>query len=345
MKISKMISYRSVWMGFAMIWVVLYHCGLVLPGGLDHLKGVGYGGVDIFLFASGIGNYYSYNKDEDPLKFMRRRIKRLAPAYVPIVLLWCMWVVVTEGLYPWYITGNLLGVQGISAGGRSFNWYIICILICYLLTPYLASYIKKHNDVKSLILILLLIVMSAAFFKDSKRIIIMARIPVYALGMLFAKHDNVDVKRVRMPLFALFAFGVVVLEVACRYVGDYMWNYGLYWYPFIMIAPFMCLMISELSALLEKRGTSKVVGFFSFIGGISFEIYLVHVLTFDIFKTLATDGPYDNNWTWSACLLVTFFLAWLYSLLLKKVGQRGRFSSSQQPVGHWGHFSLSRKSS
>ncbi len=338
-------------MGFAMIWVVLYHCGLVLPGVFEHIKWRGYGGVDIFLFASGIGNYYSFNRDEDPLKFMQRRILRLAPAYIPIVFLWCMWIVVTEGLYPWYITGNLLGVQGISAGGRSFNWYIICILICYLLTPYLASYIKKHNDVKSLILILVLIVISAAFFKDSKRIIIMARIPVYTLGMLFAKHDNVDVKRVRTPLLAMFAFGVVVLEIAYRYVGDYMWNYGLYWYPFILIAPFMCLMISELSAFFERRlfferrFTSKVVGFFRFIGGITFEIYLVHVLTFDIFKTLVADSPFDNNWTWSACIFGTFLLAWLYSLLIKKVGQRGRFSLSQQKVEHWGRLSLSRKSS
>ena len=76
-------------MGIAMIWIVAYHSGIDLYNPiLIYVKEIGYGGVDIFLFAAGLGNYYSYLKDYSPLDFLKRRIVRLAPVYFPFILVW-----------------------------------------------------------------------------------------------------------------------------------------------------------------------------------------------------------------------------------------------------------------
>ena len=57
-------KHRSAIMGFAILWIMLFH----LHVSVDFtpfmiIKRLGYGGVDIFLFLSGFGLYYSCSKE------------------------------------------------------------------------------------------------------------------------------------------------------------------------------------------------------------------------------------------------------------------------------------------
>ena len=115
MTVKKMISYRSVWMGLAILWIMFFHSDMALNLPFSYLKIIGYGGVDIFFFASGIGNYYSYNKDGKPLDFIKRRIFRLIPVYIPVILIWCLFSVMSNSISIWSVPGNLLGIQGFTA--------------------------------------------------------------------------------------------------------------------------------------------------------------------------------------------------------------------------------------
>ena len=134
MTIKSVIRYRYVWMGIAMLWVIFFHMNTMFHSTVVRMiKNTGYGGVDIFLFASGIGNYYSYLRDEKPLDFLRRRISRLAPVYIPFIIIWCIYYLSIGKLYIYDIPGNVLGIQGFSISGRSFNWYLNILIICYLL--------------------------------------------------------------------------------------------------------------------------------------------------------------------------------------------------------------------
>ena len=160
MNIKKMMSYRAVWMGVAILWIMFFHSGLKLEGPLIGIKVIGYGGVDIFILASGLGNYYSYLRDEKPLNFLKRKLFRLAPIYIPFICVWCALKVVSGKLSLLYVPGNILGIQGFSSEGESFNWYLTCIMICYLLTPYLASFVRKSSFKKNILLVLVLIIIS-----------------------------------------------------------------------------------------------------------------------------------------------------------------------------------------
>ena len=57
-------KYRNVWMALAALWILYYHVSLPTFGCalLHTAKNYGYGGVDIFVFASGLGCYHSLTK-------------------------------------------------------------------------------------------------------------------------------------------------------------------------------------------------------------------------------------------------------------------------------------------
>jgi len=48
MKLKRILEHRSIWLGFAMIWIVLFHSGVQLSfAPFSMFKRIGYGGVDI----------------------------------------------------------------------------------------------------------------------------------------------------------------------------------------------------------------------------------------------------------------------------------------------------------
>ena len=58
---------RAGLFGAAILWIMLFHSTLRLTWPPLHLiKATGYAGVDVFLFLSGIGLYYSMEKDPSP---------------------------------------------------------------------------------------------------------------------------------------------------------------------------------------------------------------------------------------------------------------------------------------
>ena len=75
---KKILSYRSVWMALAALWVVYHHISLTPPCEfLQVLKSCGAGGVDIFVFASGLGCYHSLKKNPDTLIFIKKRLIKI----------------------------------------------------------------------------------------------------------------------------------------------------------------------------------------------------------------------------------------------------------------------------
>ncbi len=65
MTIEQMTSKRGIWMALGILWVVFFHTTLFFEYQfMNDIKLFGYGGVDILLFASGMGCFYSYKKQK-----------------------------------------------------------------------------------------------------------------------------------------------------------------------------------------------------------------------------------------------------------------------------------------
>lgn len=218
----------------------------------------------------------------------------MLPVYLPFILVWITVKLFCQQIRFSQIVDNLFGIQGFSSVGGDFNWYLTGIIICYLLTPYLVSFIQRNKLGKNVILIGFLLLISTVFWEDGRMIISITRLPVYALGMIFARYDEKILSRKLLYCEAIgFVLGSVWLWLSFKYVDDYLWDYGFYWYPFVLMTPFICHAVSLFSILSTKSKIGKkIVCLISVVGNYSFEIYLAHT-----FMIHYRNGEFSQNTT------------------------------------------------
>lgn len=322
-KLKELLPYRNLWLGLAMIWIVFAHSGFKPVSMLfTYLKAWGYGGVDICLFASGLGCYFSLEKDSDALRFLKRRIARLAPVYIPFILLWCVYHYLTHGPYPVSaVLGNLLGIQNLTGLENSFNWYISALLLFYVLSPLLKSLTDRIGYGRQAVVIGFLLLLSVPFWTADTYIITVTRLPVYYAGMVFGRMCKEDRELSLLALVgcvAASALGFWLMKFCTDHFESILWSYGLHWYPFLLITPGVCIVLSLAGLALEKVRYSKVLTKpLAAIGAYSFELYLLHVPLYEFLHPRLRELPYDRNLMWLATLPVI----WVGCVVLKKVGK------------------------
>ena len=299
MELKNTLKYRSVWMGIAMLWVVLYHSFGTIAG-YSFFKNIGYGGVDLCLFASGAGCYYSLCKNSNFFDFAKRRLLRIFPTYWCFLPFWFIYGFKAFDLKLPDVIGNILGVQNFTGKNNAFNWYISAILLFYILAPYLKIVCDKVGSLpKQLLVVALLFAFSVPFWNNNTLIVTVTRLPIFYLGMIFAKQSREGAKLSWNNIAACIIFmisGFVLLWIAFHQLKDYRWTHGLYWYPFILITPGLCVCLSLVSSLLDKcKATSWIVSILSIIGKYSFEIYLTHILIIDSVNYLVNQGVLDGT--------------------------------------------------
>lgn len=322
MTLKEVIKYRKIWMGFAILWVIFFHFGYKPPDPLAALQSSGYSGVDIFFFASGIGCYLSYSRDKNAAAFIKRRFIRIMPTYFVFIVIWCTYKVITDGMDFTTVLGNIFCVQDLTGKDGSFNWYFGAMWIFYLLTPYFVAVADKIKKPAGCVLFcLLLVLFSFPFWNVKALIIIVTRLPVYFLGMYLAKRSQESDEKISLK-FMLIATVLSIISMAAFIVcyfklHDELWNYGLWWYPFIITAPTICLYLSFICKQLEKKSVGqKILKAFSFIGSYTFELFLVHMFVFkEVSSMIMERQPNHVIAIWFAALIpVAIGAAILYQL-------------------------------
>lgn len=322
MTLKEVIKYRKIWMGFAILWVIFFHFGYKPPDPLAALQSSGYSGVDIFFFASGIGCYLSYSRDKNAAAFIKRRFIRIMPTYFVFIVIWCTYKVITDGMDFTTVLGNIFCVQDLTGKDGSFNWYFGAMWIFYLLTPYFVAVADKIKKSAGCVLFcLLLVLFSFPFWNVKALIIIVTRMPVYFLGMYLAKRSQESDDKISLK-FMLIATVLSIISMAAFIVcyfklHDELWNYGLWWYPFIITAPTICLYLSFICKQLEKKSVGqKILKAFSFIGSYTFELFLVHLFVFkEVSSMIMERQPNHVIAIWFAALIpVAIGAAILYQL-------------------------------
>lgn len=289
MYFKDLLRYRKVWLGVALIWIVLFH--LPLDFGLaNHFTSLGYGGVDICLFASGIGCFYSLSSDSNVLSFMKRRLKRLVPTYLIFIFAWLAYRFLMGTIGIQMVIGNLLALQNFTGHGNEFNWYISAIFLLYILAPYFKMIAEGESPLRKVLFFIFLLVCTIPFWNANTYIITISRLPIFYLGMIFAqlcKEDKKISSRNIVGLIVAFVLGFFSILAFKKFASSYLWSYGLHWYPFILITPPLCIAVSSISMLLEKnKWTRPIVSFLSLCGDYSFEMYLVHILLIECIPIL-----------------------------------------------------------
>lgn len=308
------IKYRYIWMAVAIAWTMFMHGNFrVDEGTLLTIKGLGYGGVDIFIFASGIGCFYSLEKDSDSFNFIKRRILRIIPTYWLFMIGWSLYKRSFIGMSSLGILGNFLCVRNFVGMGEDFNWYISAMWLTYLLAPLFKGVVDRTNSVfKFLLFNAFLILLSVCFWDNYTFIITMTRLPLFFIGMYVGKLAWNDVRISKLWLLWLWILMEVGVRLCFYWMGvhpDTMWLRGYYWYPFILITPGLCALISCLMEVMKKvlgKAGEYAEKVLELPGKFSFELYLLHIWLFDVINNnwIPAGKVVDETKTWVLAVIV-----------------------------------------
>lgn len=312
--IERISHFRTELMGFAIIWVILFHSGIRIPV-FDNLYRIGYGGVDIFFFLSGLGLFFSFKKEQNLAVFYKKRFIRIFPTYFVIVL-FSMILLGSFNLIQFLVNISTIGYW---INQSYFEWYIPSLVLFYLLFPLLYKLVNRN--ILSFLIIILLVTLTLIFIRiyfdlNGMLMLFITRIPIFSLGILFGKwtSEKKQFNNITTSLIILSSFvGLISIVLLSNYFpNSTLWNYGFFWYPFILITPGLCILITFALDALRLSVINKVLAFF---GTISLELYLLHIKLFEKSNLLA---DYFNI-SRLIVLLIIFALIIPASILLSRL--------------------------
>ena len=283
MRFEKLFARRKLLMGAAIVMVFLYHSkGLWPESPVKTVASFFYGAVDIFFFASGVGCWFSYTDRRSTADWFRRRARRILPVYLPFILVWLL-LMARRGQWSILMTaGNLLSVQWLIDPDTAFNWYVTGLWLSYLLTPLLARLAAwAKGPARGALVTGALLALSVTCWGHHSLIIIAARLPIFFIGLWFAAESRRREALTRWETVLSLALIPVGVALLWRWAGRYpdlLWDRALYWYPFLLIVPGGVILAASLADALDCSAVGRAAtGAFAWLGGCTFEIYLVHL--------------------------------------------------------------------
>lgn len=221
-------EYRTALMGVATVLVLLIHGNEFLwPKQLGFaLKLVSEGsvGVDVFLFLSGIGLFFSMNKDTSILKFYKRRFERIIPIYLLIAVpLYAILVfVLNSGSFFDYIF-QISSFTYWYPNNNSFGevWYVSFIIPLYLVYPLIYLSTQKNRKLFIVLIIfsfavkVLLIYCNPVYYEQIE--LAVSRLPIFIIGcycglFVYNKKELTAKKSIIITAISLFCFLLIRLS-------------------------------------------------------------------------------------------------------------------------------------
>jgi len=224
---------RTTVMGIAALLIVWFHSCISLPEGSLFLlqKQTSDIGVDMFLFASGVGVHFAWKKNSHYVSYMMSRMRRVLVPFLIVAIPWFGYHDIIIG------HSRRLFLKDVSmltfwTEGRMTFWFVSAILILYVVTPlYLhfdAIARKKHCHLSLLFTAAIYGIMIFAPGGVLRSVIgpamiFFPRIPVYFMGLSFGK--AIEEERVfHIPLWALLGILAACGVTAAAAMGYFQWQ-------------------------------------------------------------------------------------------------------------------------
>lgn len=289
---------------FAMV-VVCHHLAQNTSAGITfrHFAYVGYLAVAVFFFFSGYGLQKKYMRDASySQQFLQRRIPTvLIPYAIMTAVYWLAYAVRGEVYSLADVVRSLW--NGSPLDGNS--WYIINILVFYFVFWILMHICKRRYAA-----------MIAGAFVYCVAWVFLCRMLSYGgwwynsthllvLGMLWAYKEEKIYPVLKKYDFLIVPFGIVLYVVSV----------------FHLLSDMLCAVLFVLSVLLLTMKFRVGNRALRFLGGVSFEIYMVHGLFILLLKDspLRTEIPLLWCCTIILCAVASaYFLHRLFRLILAK---------------------------
>lgn len=315
-------KYRTVLMGLAILSIIFFHytedC-VTYEYNLRFLirtykQYVGSCGVDVFLFLSGLGVYYSFKKKPDKKIFYKKRFTRvLVPYFIIAIPAWIVKDMLFLHTGVLQVVKDIFFISFFESGYRWF-WYILMIICCYLIYPYVFEYIDgpdsigKMKDIFCVFTILGILFLLGNPDVFDRINILLLRFPAFFLGSFVGKasFEEVEIPRqsfwIVILTFILVSINTTSKPILSRYI------FGVFG-----IVSFCC--IAMCLELMSKRNirVPRLKAIIEWFGDYSLELYLTHV-TLRRFMIMSGFPTYKIRYE---CIMI--LLSILLSLGLKKL--------------------------
>lgn len=250
-------------MGLAIIWVILYHVSRatgIFP--INHISSIGYGGVDMFLFLSGFGLCCSMHNCDNAKSFYKKRLMRIFPTYICFVV--ANSILLQHDYNPLHIIVKMTGIAYLLPVHSSHipetlwnDWYVPTILAFYLIFPILYHNTKRAPYNATIITMSMVLVATVAFMlmpEYDNRIMAVSRIPIFFIGLLTGLMyvSNKSIKHVRLLVIISVIFMIGEILTVYSVDREILSKYAIFWLPFILITPGLCLGLSHLMNRIKQ---------------------------------------------------------------------------------------------
>lgn len=279
-------KYRIQIMGFAALWILFFH--VWRPIFWEHnflfqiekfIKIIGYYGVDIFFFLSGIGLTYSI-KNNNIWKFYYKRIKRVMLPFLIVAIIlkiynnWSVVEFIKRVSFYYFYTKSIYRLL----------WFIPAIVTLYAIFPLYYKVFQKvsHKTIFTSAIVIIITFILVAFNKYIRLDLygFINRIPVFIVGILLGwKEQNEDItydKSRYITYIIMLLFGLV-MSYFIKMEGWYFLNgkFDLF-LPNAFVAISISFLIPKLLDNISNFKIGKlIINGLSYIGIMSLEIYCV----------------------------------------------------------------------
>ena len=322
--------FRGEQMGAAMLFIILFHVGLDRWDPFFGLRRTGNVGVDIFLFLSGVGLWYSWSKMtengmsvRDMLKrFFRNRYLRIYPAWLIMASLYYIPRFHGGTLRAWI---DLIGDIAINWDFWLYDeltfWYIPAIMMLYTIAPFYMMLIQRHPMYRWLPLISVIWCVMVQWVIPIHHAvghleIFWSRVPIFLLGINFGSLVKsryiIDGQAVWMlAAIWLLTFGT------CLYLEQMRHGHFPLFVERMLYIPFTITSVMLLNRIF-RRLPSRCNTVLRFVGMVSLEAYLIH----SHFVLCHIERLHIGYWpTFLLTAIITMPLAWLLHVVCRQVNK------------------------
>ena len=324
-ELANISRFRAEQMGAAMLFVILFHVALDRGDPFYGLRRCGNVGVDIFLFLSGVGLWFSWVKTPDVLRFYRRRLLRIVPT----------WIVVATAFYlPDYLgarrfSHNIVDLIGDITINWDFwlhdeltFWYVPAIMALYLVAPWYMRLIQSRPVYRWLPLLMVIWCVMVQWVLPIHHAvghieIFWSRVPIFFIGINFG--EMVRTHR-QLPSEAVWLLLVTFLMTfgTCLYLEQVRHGQFPLFVERMLYIPFTVCTVLVMNRIF-RRTPQWVNRSFRLVGALSLEAYLIH-----IHFVLVYVQPYHLGYwlTFLVTVAITLPIAWLLQRLIGMVTAR-----------------------
>lgn len=288
MSFSDLSRYRSHLMGFAMIAVMLFHVGGsrhdTIPFCISRCGNVG---VDMFLFLSGIGLWFSWTKSiaQAPLaaslrNFFRNRYVRIYPTWLLVACIFYIPIYMRGGDDLWGTILNITVNWDFWERDAWQFWFIPSIMMLYTVAPFYMELIRRYEEWRLLPVAAMLLCVLIQYWQPLHTTvghieIFFSRIPIFLIGINAGRAVKEGKTLPASSLWLIMLIFLMSAFVCINFENGLRGRFPLFLerMVYIPLSITMMLLLCRLFAVLPRQ----VNTIFVFLGGISLELYMVHI--------------------------------------------------------------------